>query len=449
MKRLLWELSREETQMGIKRFFFVLIISLSVNLMGQSLSETVDIVLKNNASIQAKMQAVIAAQKQAEATRANTLPTINFDGTYNHITHVAVMDVAAQLPPSLQGGFPPIQLGNYDTYDLGISANYLLFTGFAHKNSIAIKNEQQKLSENQLIKTQKEAAFQAVAAYRRVQSRYFEISSLDSAKRRTELQLQRIKIIVGQGMALALDTLELTLAKLSYTQKIIAAKSALESDREFLNNLAGQRIEVEPLLEFLFTSDEETYYGEKDERLKSLKIQESILTLNKALSKSGYYPVVALNAAYKYGNPGADIIQREWMDYAVWGVGVHWNLFRWGADKKTAEASEAQIKSLQHQYQVLNDNIKTEFDKSKRELKSLKEQLKVLAAALRVAKEKLRLINNRYQQGMATTTDFNDANLNMAETELNYKRFVVAVALKSNELDYKSGKPIQQWRLEQ
>gem|GEM_PF-1250527 len=435
--------------MRIKRIIFALMIFLSVNLMGQSLSKTVDIVLKNNSTIQAEMQAVIAAQKQAEAAKAKTLPTIDFDGSYKHITHVAVMDVAESLPPALQGGFPTFQLGNYDSYDLGISAKYLLFTGFAHKNSIAIKKEKQKLSENQLQKIKKEAAFQAVAAYRRVQSQYFEISALDSARKRTELQLRRVKIVVSQGMALALDTLELTLAKLTYVQKIIAVKSELQSEQEYLNNLAGQTINVQPLPQFIEPVEDETYCAESDERLKSLKIQENILHFNDALSKSSYYPVVALNAAYKYGNPGADIIKREWMNYGVWGVGIHWNLFHWGADKKTTQANEAQIRGLHHQYRKLNDNIKTDFDKSKRELQSLKEQLKVLTAALRVAKEKLRLVDNRYRQGMASATDFNDANLKMAETELKYKQFTAAVALKVNELDYKSGKPIQQWRLDQ
>ena len=50
---------------------------------------------------------------------------------------------------------------------------------------------------------------------------------------------------------------------------------------------------------------------------------------------------------------------------------------------------------------------------------------------------------------MASGSDFNDANLNMTETELKYRQFLTAVALKLNELDYKSGKPIQQWRIEQ
>jgi outer membrane protein TolC len=258
-----------------------------------------------------------------------------------------------------------------------------------------------------------------------------------------------VEIVVTQGMALALDTLELTLAKLSYTQKIIAAKAALESDNEFLNNLTGQKIEVQPLLQYTFFANEDSYYTEKDERLQSLKIQQNIANLNTELATSSYYPIVALNAAYKYGDPGADIIQREWMSYGVWGVGIHWNLFRWGADKKAKEAGEAGVQELQYHYRVLNDNIKTEFDKTKRELKSLKEQLNVLATALQIAKEKLRLIDNRYKQGMASVTDYNDANLSMVETELKYKQFMSAVALKSNELDYKSGKALQQWRLEQ
>jgi outer membrane protein TolC len=250
-------------------------------------------------------------------------------------------------------------------------------------------------------------------------------------------------------MALSLDTLELTLAKLSYLQKIIAAKSALESENEILNNLAGQRIKVEPLAQFSFSGAEEDRFFEKDERLQSLKIRKNILKFKKELSASSYYPTIALNAAYKYGDPGADIIQREWMSYGVWGVGIHWNLFRWGADKKAIEAGDAAVRELEYHYQDVSEKIKSDFMKTKRELASLKAQLDVLRTALHIAGEKLHIIDSRYKQGMASAADYNDANLNLAETELKYKQFLSAVALKINELDYKSGKPLQQWRLEQ
>jgi len=432
-----------------KRYIFIFISLFMLNVTGQSLPETIEIALKNNPTIQAKQEAVISAQKQAEAVKSKTLPTLDFDASYRHITHVAVMDVAENLPPSLQGGFAPFQLGNYDTYDLGISATYMLFTGFAHQNSMDIKNEQWKLTENNLKKTKKDIAFQVIAAYRQIQSRYFEISALESAKERTELQLHRVKILVNQGMALALDTLDLTLAKLSYTQKIIAAKASLTTANELLNNFAGQKIKVKMFSEYELPVGDETTDFENNERLVSLKIQENILSFNKELTRSGYYPSVALNAAFKYGDPGADIIKREWMGYGVWGVGVHWNIFQWGADSKAEEAGEANIRQLQHQYRALNDNIRTEYEKSKRELTSLREQLNVLKMALLISNDKLRLIENRYKQGMASGSDFNDANLNMTETELKYRQFLTAVALKLNELDYKSGKPIQHWRIEQ
>lgn len=70
-----------------------------------------------------------------------------------------------------------------------------------------------------------------------------------------------------------------------------------------------------------------------------------------------------------------------------------------------------------------------------------------MQTALSVAQQKMKIVQSRYQQGMASATDFNEANLQLTESELNLKRHYLLMVLKLNEIDYLSGKPLNQWSI--
>jgi hypothetical protein len=61
----------------------------------------------------------------------------------------------------------------------------------------------------------------------------------------------------------------------------------------------------------------------------------------------------------------------------------------------------------------------------------------------------MKIIESQFQQGMVSVTDFNDTNLELTEAELNHKQHLIRMALKVNEIDYISAKPISEWRVEQ
>jgi hypothetical protein len=59
------------------------------------------------------------------------------------------------------------------------------------------------------------------------------------------------------------------------------------------------------------------------------------------------------------------------------------------------------------------------------------------------------ILETRYNEGNATFTDFNDANLALVQAELSYQKQIIETALKITEIDYYSGQPINEWRLDQ
>ena len=61
----------------------------------------------------------------------------------------------------------------------------------------------------------------------------------------------------------------------------------------------------------------------------------------------------------------------------------------------------------------------------------------------------MKIVKLQYEQGVATVTDFNFANLDLTEVQLERSGLLLQIALKFNEIEYKSGKPISEWSLAQ
>ena len=411
----------------------------------QSLKETIDIALKANPVISAGKSQVEESRLDAKSTSRSTLPQIEFDASYHHVTDVAQLELPQFVP-----GMPAmkVNLGVYDTYETGITANYLLFAGFSQKNLIEIKDQTFKLNNQQLAKTEKSIALDVIVKYRQAQNYQLEIEALSAAKKRIELQINRIKAIVNQGMAISLDTLSLTLSKLNNDQKIISAEASLETARQELAALAGKEIKIETSVPGDENNSISMFNAELNNDLQMLQTKKSILQSSRSVTNSGYYPKMGLFAGVKYAKPGVNFITNEWMTYGVWGVNLSWNLFKWGADHLKSQSQAAAINVIDFQYQNLANQLKTKYDSTVREYRALQKQNRVAQTARDLAKRKMEIIQSRYKEGMSSVTEFNDANLELTDAEINLQRQSILLALKISEIDYLSGKSINQWSTE-
>lgn len=432
------------------RFSLIILIILSLSHLtersgfAQSVSEAIELAIRNNSTLKAANEEVKSAGLSKISVFRKTLPSVDFNAGYRHVTDVAEIN----LPGSVVLPASKIGLATYDSYETGITASYVVFSGYAQQAAVEISDQQYRLAENNREKSIKDIAFETVNVYRQVQVQKLNMALLEAAAERTRLQLNQVKSLVRNGMALPVDTLSLALAKLSYDQKIISARVSAETAMQTLRVLTGENVTPDEKSSGDVASDHAKLDISVTETYKALEIQEQILISDLKRTRSGYYPSVAIEASVKYGNPGVDVIKKDWMTYGVWGAGVSWNLWSWGADKKAVEAREAEIIRVGYQKKALVDRIRTIFDTAVRELSAVQEQLIVSATALDLARQKMRIIQSQASQGMVSATDFNDANLELTQAELSYATQLLAVEMKITEIDYLSGQPINEWRLQ-
>ncbi len=424
-------------------FLFGIVCFLSGTVLrAQSVRLAVEQALQNNNQLKAEQEAVVQARLKAKAAFRETLPGLDFEASYNHVTDVPEL----RMPTPM--GVQTIRLGTFDKYEAGLSVNYVLFSGFAQQNNIRLKELQKDLSAVRLKSSQKEIAFQTIRAYRQVQMLLLTVDIYKAAEKRVGLKLNDVRTLVKQGMALAVDTLSLRLSLLDAQQNRLNMESRLELAQQQLDNLTGTHIVVQREETSPHKTPEAIWTPEQNLRLQALNKQIRLAQATAGLAESPLYPHVALYAAYKYGKPGLDMISNEWMAYGVWGAGLSWNLFNWQKDALTSQAAQAKARELAFRKQVAKEQLKLGFDQAESAYRFLQHRWQLQRQAVELAKAKMQTIQSRYKRGMASATDFNMANLELTQAELKEAQQRIQLALKCNELEYKSDQPISEWSMQ-
>jgi outer membrane protein TolC len=324
--------------------------------------------------------------------------------------------------------------------------DYLLFSGFAQSQSIKVKEFEHKISLVNKNQEEKEIAINVVQAYRNAQFMRLSLDILEKAKKRNNLHMQNVLALLENGMALQLDTLSLALNRMEIEQQIIQSKAVLENWLQLLETISG--VKVDPL-EFTETQGSiisDNYVPEGQNPFKSVLLQQQKMMAFKKITMANYYPRIWLSASFNYGKPGIDIIQNEWSTYGKWMIGLQWNIWNWGADYASVQSRELQYKALQLSGEDIQDQLKLQYDKAVRSFNALNEQLAVTKQAVKVAHEKMQIVEIRAKNGQLSATDFNDANLELSQTELKEKQLLIQLNLQANEIDFLSGKPVTNWR---
>jgi len=410
---------------------------------GQNLSESVSLAMKHNNSIKAARETVVAAAQRASSVYRSTLPALDFGASYTHVTDVARITI----PGTAGNPGREIQAGVFDSYETGLNLNYAVFTGYANQSRIQIEKMRHQISENSLSKTQKEIAYAVIAAYRQIQILDFDIKSTQSAQKRAEIQKHKLNSLFHNGMILPLDTLSITLSVLNYKQKLISFTAHRENMLDYLAILAGQKIAVSGLNDNDYEMIVPSLNLDEVEDFNALQLNANMISYKQKLVRSAFFPKVRLQAALKYAKPGVDMFANEWMTYGVVGLGLQWNIFSWNSDRMTLRAEKANYQKNTYLMRAARDRLETEFRKTGRELKTFEERADVLKEVWHVAEQKMKTLQSQSENGVVSISDFKEANQELTEAEMLYRQQLVRIAFKQNELEYKSGKAIKDWRL--
>jgi len=167
-----------------------------------------------------------------------------------------------------------------------------------------------------------------------------------------------------------------------------------------------------------------------------MKVVESTQSLKKA-NYGDFMPKADLSLAYnKFGSDEFLNVENGKSDYSqnTAALTLSWNLFNGGIDKSENIILQKKILQAKSDLADLKLAIKLQYEKAIEEFKVSKLNYETATISLEQSKENYKIVNNRFNEGLSTSTDLINANYLLAAAKQSfdnayYDRFLAKASL--------------------
>ncbi|GEO07992.1 TolC family protein [Segetibacter aerophilus] len=168
-------------------------------------------------------------------------------------------------------------------------------------------------------------------------------------------------------------------------------------------------VQLKPVEEYVQLSTQ----NRKD--IAALALRKKAANTGVKAAKGGSFPSVAVTGGYV----AADIPNVFTVTNAVnVGVGVQYSLSSLWKNSQVEQA-KAREKQVEASEEILNDNVRLEVNQAYQNYLSSRKKIEVYQTAIAQAEENFKIVRNKFQNQLATTTDLLDADVAQLQARLN------------------------------
>jgi outer membrane protein TolC len=415
-----------------------------------TLSESIEFGLRNSKDLKISQSKVISSDAKVSEIKSMFLPQFKFIANYTRLSdNVPPYEVVTPFSPT------PIILSEpvLDNYNLKLSFQQPLFTGFKLLSSKKAASYNYNATELEYSKDKNEAAFSIHTAfwnyYKAQEVRALLLKSLNQI----ENHLKDTKNFLENGLATQNDYLKLQVQYSNTKLLLIEAENNLDVAKAVFNKSLGLPLEsateitAEDIRPESFTSDIDELLSEAKanrNELKSLQYKLHAANENITTAQSSWFPSIYLTGNYYYSNPNARVqpLVGEWND--TWDVGVtlSWDIWNWGlTSSQTIQAEELEVQT-RNTLEKTVDNIEVEVYQSYLSMVKSNEKVEVSKLSLEQATENYRITSEKYDAQLATSTDLIDAEVSELQSATNLKTALVDYKIAKTRLEKSLGRKI-------
>ncbi len=157
---------------------------------------------------------------------------------------------------------------------------------------------------------------------------------------------------------------------------------------------------------------------------------------------SGNKPTVAFTGGVDYSNPNPRIFPRkgEWQESWDVGVSVNWNFFDSGRAKSQAAEAAAIVTATRERIAEFDSVVSADIRQRMLDLDSTQAMVRAATDAVRSATDARRVVTDRFNAGVATSTDVLVAQVALLENDLARTRALAGVKLAEARLERALGR---------
>ncbi len=387
------------------------------------------ILLQQNLTLQQQTAAIDAATAALNEARTRLWPTIQIGGSYQYLSDVPRLSLDTPLP-GVQ--FPEIEAGAHHQYDLHLQVLQPLFTGFKLKRLVSIQRQQVAAQRHQAILVRQQLLYQSGNLYVAFQLARLQQQTVEASMQRLLVNIRRARSLFRHQQVTAFDTLRLANQYLRLKNQLVNVQRQQQQILAQLETLLNQPIQPDqiPLPDFddeMQLPPETTYWQQavtSHPRLQAVVLQKRIAQLTQQVARADGLPQLHAYASFHYGNPGANFFERRWNFYTRAGVQLQFDLWNWGRTHYRVQQAAAQLRRLSLEEDKMVQAIRTEIHTTYLQLEQVKDNHRYLQQLVRQEQLRFQLVQNRFQAGLATSLDLQEAEsaLTAAQLQLQQNR---------------------------
>ena len=416
--------AKHKKELFMKKTLFIALSStfLAVHLNALTLDEAIKKALENNFNIQGKNYDYIESIENINLNNSNYLPKLNASYGYTNTNEPNV-------------GFK----SNEATASLTLSYN--LFNGF---KDLATKESAKYLSlssQYALNATKQDIVLATKTAYITYLDKQNALETYQSAYILFQEQFEDSQHRYDQGLIARNDLLQVQVNMSNAKQNVIKAQGDLKVAKFQLSNiLGGLNLDNESIekLNEQNTEVSNDSYDLLDNRseIQALKMNlNSIRELEKS-AKAGYYPKIDASVSHnKYYEDLSKKVDNKEESQNIANVTASWNLFNGGYDSSLQNIYKTKYLSASSALSQTKLDIKLQYENAKSNYAVANENLETSKLALLQAQENYSIVKNRFDEGIATSTDLTDANYLLTQAKQSFNRAYYDKYLAISTLD--------------
>lgn len=420
-----------------KKFSIVLICALAstITVSAQkksyiSIDQAIETAAQNNANVQISELEHKISKADFHQTDAVFLPQVSVG--YTAVTSNNALNAFGfllQQRSVTSQDFDPAKLnhpGATQNYGADISVKMPLINPdmiFARKGA-KLQSEVYKYKKQY---TKDMIEFEVKKAYTQLQFAYQAQEILSSTLNDVKQIYQSVNNFYNQGLVQKSDVLNAQVQVNTVESALTKAESNVNNASDGLRLLMGAETEgnvyeTDSLTQQLVTDDNQ---GFSTLRSDVMAMQKAVDASSMMVKSSAMSFVPKINAFGTYSLSDSKAFGFNQNSYLL-GINLSWNIFSGNQNRSKLRSSIFQRNKMREEYKLYVDKNQMEFDKTKRDLQDLQVEINKQKTSVAQADEALRILSNRYAEGLTRTSD-----LLMAQAQLSQQKLQLAQAIMS------------------
>lgn len=273
-----------------------------------------------------------------------------------------------------------------------------------------------EIAELQKMRTSEYVAFQVKQTYMELALAYDAKEVIGRALATSAEGLKRAQSFYDEGLIQRTDLLDAQIFNSKLETDLSQATNSIQDISDRLSLVMGTETGIQYTIDKV-TETAEADFSYNDLRTDFVAMNKAIeaQTMMKQASKMNFLPKLNAFGSYQYND--SKFAQFDKGSYLV-GIKLSWNIFNGMRDKRSINISNYEIQRLNSQLSQQKDEAKVELMKSTRALETLTKETANNQLMVEQAREALRILQDRYSEGLVSTTDLLRSQTQLAQTEL-------------------------------